>query len=50
MFPKTIFDPAFAGFDWFITEASQREHRVGKDVGFGIRKSEKLYDIAETWK
>ena len=30
------FDPAFPGFDWFITERAQTEHWVGKDVGLGI--------------
>ena len=31
------FDPAFPGFDWFCN-ASQTQHWVGKDVGFGSRK------------
>ena len=31
------FGPVFPGFDWLVTEASQTEHRVGKDMGFGIR-------------
>ena len=40
-------DPAFPGFDWFVTGAFQTEHWVGKDVGFGIRKFEQLYHITE---
>ena len=28
------FDPAFPEFVWFITDASQTQHWVGKDVGF----------------
>ena len=31
------FDVVFAGFDWLVTEASQTEHRVGEDIGFGFR-------------
>ena len=31
------FDFVLPGFDWSATHGSQTEHRIGEDVGFGIR-------------
>ena len=31
------FNCVLPNFDWLVTDTSQTEHRVGEDIGFGIR-------------